>query len=128
MVLSKAAGILFVLVPLVAFAADKGKEREAVEVQVLSSQTKLHGGSNVFSYTSILFAQVNGDERIYECVQRGDICPIMESGKTYAAVKTGDVIHISVDAPEGEQPLVVKFKEVEGTRKSRTLRTGRSLP
>ena len=111
--LNKVARITFsVLIPIVAFAAPK--EKQTIQLQVVSSQTKIHSSppSNVFSYTDVIFATVNGKKVMYACAQRGDICPLMESGKTYTADRVGSVIYISMSVPEDKRPLSVKYKEV----------------
>ena len=101
-----------VLIPLIAFATPKG--RETIKLQVVSSKTKIHTSSsgNVFSYTDLMFTLVDGKNVLYACSQRGDICPPMESGKTYTAERVGDVIYISMTAPENKKPFSVKYKQV----------------
>ena len=103
---------LSVLIPFVAFAAPK--QKETIELQVISSKTRIHGSSpgNVFSYTDVMFTQVNGKRLVYACDQRGDVCPLMESGETYTAVRVGDVIYISMSSPENQKPFSVKYKQV----------------
>ena len=110
--LNKAAKIAFlVLIPLIASAAPRRKE--TIELQVISSKTKIHGSSgNVFTYTDVMFALVNGKKVVYACNQRGDECPLMESGKTYTADRVGDVIYISMSSPENKKPFSVKYKQV----------------
>ncbi len=111
--LNKAAKIAFlVLIPLIASATPKRKE--TIKLQVISSKTKIHGSSsrNVFSYTDVMFALVNGKKVVYACNQRGDECPLMESGKTYTADRVGDVIYISMSSPENKKPFSVKYKQV----------------
>src|SRR6266852_5832294 len=99
-----------VLMPLIAFATPKG--RETIKLQVVSSKTKIHTSSsgNVFSYTDLMFTLVDGKNVLYACGQRGDICPLMESGKTYTAERERDVIYISMTAPENKKPFSVKYK------------------
>ena len=110
--LNQAAKIaLLVLIPLSAFAMPKG--RESITLQVVSSRTKIHSSSrNIFSYTAIMFTEVNGKKVVYECHQRGDVCPVMESGKTYTADREGDFIYISMSSPEDKKPFPVKYKQV----------------
>jgi hypothetical protein len=111
--LNKAAKIAFlVLIPLSAFATPKG--RETITLQIVSSKTKIHSSSsgNVFSYTDVMFTQANGKRVVYVCVQRGDVCPLMESGKTYTADREGDFIYISMSSPEDKKPFSVKYKQV----------------
>jgi hypothetical protein len=83
--LNQAAKLAFlVLIPLSAFPVPKG--RETITLQVISSKTKIHSSSgNVFSYTDLMFTQINGKKVVYACDQRGDVCPLMESGETYDA-------------------------------------------
>jgi len=49
---------------------------------------------------------------VYECVQRGNICPLVESGKSYTADREGDFIYISMSSPEMKKAFPVKFKQV----------------
>jgi hypothetical protein len=97
---------------LVAFAAPK--DRENIELQVVSSKTKIHGSSvgNIFSYTDLIFAVVGGKKVEYECAQKGDICPIVEAGKTYSAVQDGDVIYITMATPGDKKSMSVKYDSV----------------
>jgi hypothetical protein len=54
-------------------------------------RTEIHGSSagKMFTYTNQIFAQINGRRLVYECAQRGDICPVLESGKTYTGDQNG---------------------------------------
>ena len=90
------------------------KEREVTTLQVVTSKIKIHGSSagNIFSYTNLMFTQVNGKKVVYECVQRGDICPVLEPGETYTADREGDFIYILMISPEDKKALSVKFKQV----------------
>jgi hypothetical protein len=110
--LNKSAKIaVLVLIPLSAFATPKG--RETITLQVVSSKTKIHSSSgNVFSYTDVMFTQVNGKNVVYACDQRGDVCPLMESGKTYTADREGNFIYVSMRSPEDKKPFSVKYKQV----------------
>ena len=111
--LNRAAFItLLVLIPLSAFAAPK--EKGTVSLQVVTSKTRIHGSysNNAFAYTDLMFTQVNGKKVVYECVQRGDICPMVESGKTYTADRQGSYIHISMSSPEDKKVVSVKFRQV----------------
>jgi hypothetical protein len=36
----------------------------------------------------------------------------MESGKTYATIRDGNVIYISMTAPDGKRPASIKYKYV----------------
>jgi len=110
---NKFAKIVFsVLIPLIAFATPKGKE--TIKLQVVSSKTKINRSisGNVFIYTDLMFTLVDGKNVLYACGQRGDICPLMESGKTYTAERVRDVIYISMTAPENKKPFSVKYKQV----------------
>jgi hypothetical protein len=112
--LNKSAKIaVLVLIPFSAFATPKG--RETITLQVVSSKTKIHVSSpnNIFSYTDVMFTQVDGKKMVYACDQRGDICPLMESGKTYTADREGNFIYISMRSPEDKKPFSVKYKQVE---------------
>jgi hypothetical protein len=110
---SKAARIaLLVLIPLSAFATPKA--RETITLQVVSSNTRIHGSfsNTAFAYTDIMFTTFNGKKVVYECVQRGNICPLVESGKSYTANLEGDFIYISMSSPEMKKAFPVKFKQV----------------
>jgi hypothetical protein len=104
--------IFLILVPLSAFATPNGKE--IITIQVVTSTTRMHGSfsNHGFSYTDLMFAQFNGKKVVYECVQRGDICPMMESGKTYSADRDGAFLHISMSLPDDSKALSVKYKQV----------------
>jgi hypothetical protein len=107
-----AAFVMLVLIPLSAFAAPKG--RESTSLQVVSSNTRIHrtASGTVFAYTDLMFIQAKGKKLVYECVLRGNICPLMESGKTYTADQDGAFIYISMNTPEDKKALSVKFKQV----------------
>jgi len=111
--LNKAARIAFLfLIPLGALATPKAKE--TITLQVVSSNTRIHGSfsSAAFAYTDIMFTTFNGKKVVYECVQRGNICPLVESGKIYTADQEGDFIYISMSSPEMKKAFPVKFKRV----------------
>lgn len=111
--LKKTAIIAFLfLIPLSAFATPKGKE--TVSVQVVMSKTRIHRSfsNNVFAYTDLMFTQLSGKKVVYQCVQHGNICPIMESGKTYTADRRGAYIYISMNPPDDKKTLSVKFRQV----------------
>ena len=110
--LNEAAKIaILILISLSSFATPK--ERETITLQVVSSKTRIHSSSgNVFSYTEVMFTQVNGKKVVYACDQRGNVCPLMESGKTYTADRDGDFIYISMSSPEDKKPFSVKYKQV----------------
>jgi hypothetical protein len=112
-ILYRAATIAFLLlIPLSLFATPKG--RESTTLQVVSSKTKIHSSSSgsVFTYTDLLFIQVNGKKVVYECVQRGNICPVLESGKIYTADREGVFIYIPMSSPEDKKTFSVKFRQV----------------
>jgi hypothetical protein len=111
--LNRVAKIAFlILIPLSALAIPK--EKGSTTLQVVTSKTKIHGSSpgNIFTYTDLIFTEVNGKKIVYECIQRGDICPILESGKTYTADQQGSVIYILMNSPENKKELSAKFKQV----------------
>jgi hypothetical protein len=103
---------LLLLVPLSVLAAPK--EKGTVSLQVVTSKTRIHGSysNSAFAYTDLMFTQVNGKKIVYECVQRGDICPMVESGKIYTADRQGGVIYISMSSPEDKKAVSVKFRQV----------------
>ena len=111
--LTRAAQIAFlVFISLSAFAMPKG--REVTTLQVVTSKIKIHGTSagTIFSYTNLMFTQVNGKKLVYECVQRGDICPVLEPGETYTADRQGDFIYILMMSPVDKKALPAKFRQV----------------
>jgi hypothetical protein len=111
--LNRAAKVTFiVLISLSAYATPK--ERESTTFQVITSNTRIHGSSsgNIFSYTDLMFTEINGKKIVYECVQRGDICPVMEAGKTCTADRQGAFIFILMNSPEGKKGLSAKFKQI----------------
>src|ERR1019366_10332206 len=80
--LNKVAIIAFaVLIPIVAFGTPKEKkEKETIEVKVVSSKVRNHGAfPRVFSYTYLMDTEVDGKKVEFACAQRGDECPMMES-------------------------------------------------
>ena len=110
--LNRAAKIIFlVFISLPVFATPKGKE---TSIQVVSLRTKIHNSSSggVFTYTNLLFTEVNGKKIVYECVQHGDICPLLESGKTYTADQEGSYIYFPMSTPEDNRVFPVKFRQV----------------
>jgi len=109
-----ASVLLAVVIPIAALASPK--EKESIQLQVVSSQRKTHGSppGEVFPYTDVMFTRVNGKNVMYECVQRGNLCPLMDSGKTYAADREGDFIYISMSLPNGNRPISVKYKQLGG--------------
>jgi hypothetical protein len=95
-----------------ALATPTNKSAESVQIEVVSTKTNYHGNApNVFKYTDVLFARVNGKNLVYACVQRGDECPLMQNGKSYPAERVGGYIYISMDAPDSKKPMPIKFKE-----------------
>ena len=103
---------ILALIPLSAFAAPK--EKETIAVQVVWSKTRIHKTSdrNLFTYTDLMFAELNGKKIVYECVQNGDICPMMQSGNTYSAGRDGAFIFITMGLPDDNKDLSVKYKQV----------------
>jgi len=59
-----------------------------------------------------MFAQVNGKNIVYECAQRGDICPVLEAGKSYTADQEGAFLYVSMSSPEDKKDISAKFREV----------------
>ncbi len=111
--LNKTATIVFfVLSSPSAFASPKAKE--SVSVQVVTSNTRIHSSfsSNAFAYTDLMFTQLNGKKIVYQRIQPGNICPMMESGKTYTADREGNFIYISMDTPDDKKAVSVKFRQV----------------
>ena len=109
----RSAKLLFlVLIPWFVFAAPK--EKGAAKVQVVTARTQIHSSSsgNMFSYTGLMFTEVNGKKIVYECAQSGDLCPILESGETYTASQDGRYLYIPLSSPEGKKDAPVKFKRV----------------
>src|SRR5262245_10658065 len=107
----KVMGIVLALV--VSFAAvAAAKEKGNIELKVVSSKTKVHNAypGDVFSFTYILYGQVNGKNVMYTCDQKDDLCPLMENGKTYRAAMSGDVITISMDFPDGKSRSI-KYRD-----------------
>lgn len=107
---AKIASLL--LVPCCVLAGPK--EKGTTKVQVVTALTQIHGSSsgNMFSYTNLMFTEVNGKKLVYECAQTGDLCPILESGQTYTANQDGAYIYIPMSLPEGKKDLAFKFKKV----------------
>jgi hypothetical protein len=103
--------LTLLLVPMASFAAPK-RAFETIDLQVVSSKTARHGSPpNVFSYTEVVFARVNGKNVTFVCEQRGDECPAMENGKTYAAEKSGNLIYITMTSPDIKKPFAVRFRD-----------------
>ena len=103
---------LLVLVPCCVPAGPK--EKGTAKVQAVTARVQIHGSSsgNMFSYTNLMFTEVNGKKLVYECAETGDLCPILESGQTYTANQDGAYIYILMSSPEGKKDLAVKFKKV----------------
>ena len=102
---------VLLLTPLSVLAAPNGKV--ARTLQVSNSTTRIHGSSgNAFSYTDLVFTQIDGKKLVYECVQRGDICPMLEPGKSFDAEQDGSYLYIPVTAPELKKAISAKFKLV----------------
>ena len=104
--------VLLLLIPLAAFAGQK--VRETTSVEVVSSNTRIHRtmSGTVFAYTDLMFIQAQGKKLVYECALRGNICPLMESGKTYTADRDGTYIYVVMGTPDDKKPVSVKFKQV----------------
>jgi hypothetical protein len=103
---------LFILIPACALANQK--EKGTAKVQVVTARTKIHGSSsgNMFTYTNLMFAEVNGKKVVYECAQAGDVCPVLESGQTYTATQDGAFVYLPMNAPAEKKELSVRFKQV----------------
>ncbi len=111
--LKRAALLAFLaLIPLSAFAMPK--EKGSVKLEVVTARTRIHGSysNNSFAYTDLLFTEINGKKIVYECVQRGNVCPMVESGNTYTVDRAGDFIYIPMNTPEDKKTISVKFKQV----------------
>lgn len=80
----------------------------------MTAKTKIHGSSSgdMFTYTNLVFAEVNGKKLVYECAAPGDVCPVMASGETYTATQDGTFVYVPMSSPEGKKDLSVKFKRV----------------
>jgi len=104
--------VLLTLIPVVAVAGPKG--RETTSMQVVSSNTRIHRtmSGDVFAYTDLMFIQTNGKKLVYECALRGNICPLMETGKTYTADRDGAFMYVEMSQPDEKKPLSAKFKQV----------------
>ena len=112
---NKAATIvILILIPLSAFATPRKGETANTTVHVDTLITNIHGSSsgNLFSYTDRMFARVNGKRIVLECAERGDYCPVLESGRAYNADQEKSFIYISSSSPEGEKTLSTKYKQV----------------
>jgi len=111
--LSRVAKIAFLIfIPLSALAAPKVKEN--VTLQVVTTTTRIHGAftNDAFAYTDLMFTEFNGKKVVYECVQRGNVCPMVEAGKSYTVNRNGDVIYISMSSPVAKKAFQVKFRQV----------------
>lgn len=101
----------FVCIPLCAIAGPK--EKKTTTFEAVRVRTQIHGSSGkMFTYTNQIFAQINGRRLVYECAQRGDICPVLESGKTYSGDQDGNFLYLAASFPDGQKDLAVKFKQV----------------
>jgi len=102
---------LLALIPLSAVAGPK--ERGSTNFQVFTVRTQIHRSTrSMFTYTNLIFAQVNGRKLVYECAERGDLCPVMESGKTYSGAQDGTFLYVPMSFPDEQKDLAVKFKRV----------------
>src|SRR5436305_1244540 len=98
------------LLPIVTFSATK--EKGTIEFKVVSFKTKVHAAQgSIFSYTSIIFAQVGGMNVVLACAEKGDLCPLMDNGKTYTAEKDGDNVFIPMSFPDDKRPMRVRYKQ-----------------
>jgi hypothetical protein len=110
---SKVAGVVLTALVLlsasVAFATPK--DRENIEIQVVSSKTKTRGSSldKIFTYTDVIYTMVGSQKVAFECEQKNYVCPIMENGKTYSAERDGDTVYITMTAPGDKKPFPVKY-------------------
>lgn len=106
--------VFFILVPLCALAGPK--EKGTAKVQVVTARTQIHSSSsgNMFSYTNLVFTEINGKKLVYECAQSGDICPVLESGQSYTVNQDGDYLYFPLNAPEAKakKDVAGKFKRV----------------
>jgi hypothetical protein len=102
----------FVCIPLLAIAGPK--EKKTATFEAVRVRTQIHGSSSgkMFTYTNQVFAQINGRRLVYECAQRGDICPVLESGKTYTGDQDGNFLYLAASFPDGQKDLSVKFRQV----------------
>jgi hypothetical protein len=110
---SRIALLIFIAInPICAFAAPKATG--SITLQVVSSRTKIkRARSNItFSYTDVIFAQVEGKKLVYECIQKDNLCPAMDSGKMYTADQDGDFIYFTMTTPDDPKPFAVKYKRV----------------
>jgi hypothetical protein len=104
--------VSLLLIPLSALATPNG--RASTTFEVVRITTKIHGSSSgdMFSYTSLMFTQFEGKRIVFECAQRGDICPVLESGKTYTAERDGNSIYIMMNSPELKKAVSARFRQV----------------
>ena len=100
------------LMPMIVFAVPAKQAAESVQIEVVSTKTNYHGSSpNVFRYTEAMFTRVSGKQLVFVCEQRGDECPLMQDGKTYAAERVGDFIYLSTGSPDGKKATPVKYRQ-----------------
>src|ERR1700732_2702278 len=90
------------LIPVSIFATPKGRETRTI--QVVSTTTNIHRSpsGDIFSYTDLMVIQLRGQTIVYECAQRGDICPVVEAGKTYTVDREGVFIYVPMNSQEGK--------------------------
>ena len=112
--LNRSAKIALVaLIPLCALAGPK--EKGTAKVQVVTARTQIHNSSSgsMFSYTDLVFTEINGKKFVYECAQSGDICPVLESGQSYTVNQDGQYLYFPMNAPESKKKDIAgKFKRV----------------
>ena len=103
---------LLLLIPVCAVANQK--ERAITKLQVVTAKTRIHSSSSgdMFTYTNLVFAEVNGKKLVYECAAPGDVCPVMSAGETYTATQDGTFVYVPMSTPESKRDLTVKFKQV----------------
>jgi hypothetical protein len=102
--------VFFVLIPLTVI----GSPKEKGTAQVITVRTRIHGSSsgNMFTYTDQIFTEVNGKRLVYECAQRGDICPVLDAGKTYSGDLEGPYFYIPMTLPNGQKDVSVRFRQI----------------
>lgn len=104
--------VFFVLIPFFAFATQKEKPATLLEVVTVRTQVHSSPTGDMFAYTGLIFAQVNGKRLVYECAQKGDLCPVLEAGKAYAGAQDGAFFYIPMSFPNGQKDISVRFKQV----------------
>jgi hypothetical protein len=104
--------ICLVLLPIVVLGAPKKKEGASVMFQVMSSRTQIHGKPpNVFSYTDVMFARIDGKNIVFVCDERGKDCPLMKTGETYSAERVDSYLYYSFTSPDAKKPFSARYRE-----------------